>query len=244
MHKTTNIFFFNDTATTEIYTLSLHDALPISSLAVIDEEIGVALANPGVTYPVAFQAQLVDHPAGRSARRILENAAGAFLVERLAGAAFLVADADALENLAERFGGKLQFRRQHNIIGRERSVAVFKVNLAAPERLDSTSPRPVNLNFAHIGTDLRAVGFRVHPQSPAHGAWHADQTLHPPQVVLRAERNRAAQVCCAIDIGEVALQPDVRLRPDQLQHHPGQLAIQDKQVGTATQEPMRDSSAI
>src|SRR2546422_9484852 len=26
---TTNFFFFNDTATTEIYTLSLHDALPI-----------------------------------------------------------------------------------------------------------------------------------------------------------------------------------------------------------------------
>src|SRR3712207_8386821 len=26
-------FFFNDTATTEIYTLSLHDALPISTLA-------------------------------------------------------------------------------------------------------------------------------------------------------------------------------------------------------------------
>src|SRR2546427_5018345 len=28
MHR---LFFFNDTATTEIYTLSLHDALPISS---------------------------------------------------------------------------------------------------------------------------------------------------------------------------------------------------------------------
>src|SRR3712207_8255798 len=26
------VFFFNDTATTEIYTLSLHDALPICSL--------------------------------------------------------------------------------------------------------------------------------------------------------------------------------------------------------------------
>ncbi len=26
-------FFFNDTATTEIYTLSLHDALPISTVA-------------------------------------------------------------------------------------------------------------------------------------------------------------------------------------------------------------------
>src|SRR5690348_17567340 len=29
-------FFFNDTATTEIYTLSLHDALPISSLEPVD----------------------------------------------------------------------------------------------------------------------------------------------------------------------------------------------------------------
>ena len=28
-------FFFNDTATTEIYTLSLHDALPISDLAAL-----------------------------------------------------------------------------------------------------------------------------------------------------------------------------------------------------------------
>src|SRR3989442_12122202 len=27
--RTLSIFFFNDTATTEIYTLSLHDALPI-----------------------------------------------------------------------------------------------------------------------------------------------------------------------------------------------------------------------
>src|SRR5687767_15492550 len=31
-------FFFNDTATTEIYTLSLHDALPISSLNVAEYE--------------------------------------------------------------------------------------------------------------------------------------------------------------------------------------------------------------
>src|SRR2546426_12536147 len=28
---TSSFFFFNDTATTEIYTLSLHDALPISA---------------------------------------------------------------------------------------------------------------------------------------------------------------------------------------------------------------------
>src|SRR5256885_16601720 len=30
-------FFFNDTATTEIYTLSLHDALPILLLVLLDQ---------------------------------------------------------------------------------------------------------------------------------------------------------------------------------------------------------------
>src|SRR5256885_3351621 len=36
-------FFFNDTATTEIYTLSLHDALPISGFA----EQGIRRAGQG-----------------------------------------------------------------------------------------------------------------------------------------------------------------------------------------------------
>src|SRR6266536_6489500 len=31
-------FFFNDTATTEIYTLSLHDALPIGEVEAVDRE--------------------------------------------------------------------------------------------------------------------------------------------------------------------------------------------------------------
>src|SRR3712207_8202735 len=35
------VFFFNDTATTEIYTLSLHDALPISrSAAKVSRQLG------------------------------------------------------------------------------------------------------------------------------------------------------------------------------------------------------------
>src|SRR2546430_16275688 len=37
-------FFFNDTATTEIYTLSLHDALPISFLA---ETLEPCFSDPG-----------------------------------------------------------------------------------------------------------------------------------------------------------------------------------------------------
>src|SRR5260370_41102331 len=45
------IFFFNDTATTEIYTLSLHDALPISQ---IPERLNV-LMNV-LKYPIHFHA--------------------------------------------------------------------------------------------------------------------------------------------------------------------------------------------
>ena len=42
-------FFFNDTATTEIYTLSLHDALPISGSKVIDPRLD-ALKNINGTF--------------------------------------------------------------------------------------------------------------------------------------------------------------------------------------------------
>ena len=38
-------FFFNDTATTEIYTLSLHDALPISSKELRSPDATLADAN-------------------------------------------------------------------------------------------------------------------------------------------------------------------------------------------------------
>src|SRR2546426_8722052 len=34
-----SFFFFNDTATTEIYTLSLHDALPICAIAKLKESV-------------------------------------------------------------------------------------------------------------------------------------------------------------------------------------------------------------
>src|SRR3712207_8184014 len=48
-------FFFNDTATTEIYTLSLHDALPISLLA----EFGLL---PAERVDVDVLEQLVERP--------------------------------------------------------------------------------------------------------------------------------------------------------------------------------------
>src|SRR5215467_11956033 len=47
-------FFFNDTATTEIYTLSLHDALPISTVEGKGGGIGVAKNAPDRDVAFAF----------------------------------------------------------------------------------------------------------------------------------------------------------------------------------------------
>src|SRR5260370_31439255 len=40
------VFFFNDTATTEIYTLSLHDALPILRLPVSTSAVATMVREP------------------------------------------------------------------------------------------------------------------------------------------------------------------------------------------------------
>src|SRR5437868_9037355 len=47
------LFFFNDTATTEIYTLSLHDALPISSQI----EIGAGEIHVGPSDHVGWRSE-------------------------------------------------------------------------------------------------------------------------------------------------------------------------------------------
>src|SRR2546426_8980491 len=54
-----NFFFFNDTATTEIYTLSLHDALPISRLE----------PEHRLIRPVRFATRRVENPQ----RRVADN---------------------------------------------------------------------------------------------------------------------------------------------------------------------------
>src|ERR1039458_3851594 len=80
------MFFFNDTATTEIYTLSLHDALPISG-SHLDGGRGAAAAHPGVWadgIPAAVgQSRLLgdrgshaDCRAGAGARAVPDAPAG------------------------------------------------------------------------------------------------------------------------------------------------------------------------
>src|SRR5260221_9548364 len=45
-------FFFNDTATTEIYTLSLHDALPIFAPAIVADTFAVSPGTPFCAAPI------------------------------------------------------------------------------------------------------------------------------------------------------------------------------------------------
>src|SRR2546430_14045608 len=54
------IFFFNDTATTEIYTLSLHDALPILDIAVGAAHIHAVLCQCGGGKNGPYGHQLLD----------------------------------------------------------------------------------------------------------------------------------------------------------------------------------------
>src|SRR2546422_7671447 len=86
-------FFFNDTATTEIYTLSLHDALPISGNTNyvrfrlspdVTIAIGARVKRPGEqmdTEPT--ELKVVHHPDGRSEEHTSELQSRLHLVCRL-----------------------------------------------------------------------------------------------------------------------------------------------------------------
>src|SRR2546425_8675958 len=64
------LFFFNDTATTEIYTLSLHDALPISDRA---ETTGAPVARAARWPAGGRQSRCAGRGWSRTAHRILRG---------------------------------------------------------------------------------------------------------------------------------------------------------------------------
>src|SRR5215216_3377592 len=77
-------FFFNDTATTEIYTLSLHDALPIAALPGPGERLGAEreLAERLGVSRATIRAALADLERGGVVRRMRGRAGGIFVAER------------------------------------------------------------------------------------------------------------------------------------------------------------------
>src|SRR3712207_8574568 len=78
------MFFFNDTATTEIYTLSLHDALPIYRLAEAGWEVLLLEAQPKIGGAVASDRELhPDFVHDRSEEHTSELQSRQYLVCRL-----------------------------------------------------------------------------------------------------------------------------------------------------------------
>src|SRR3712207_8555259 len=84
-----DVFFFNDTATTEIYTLSLHDALPIS---VVANTTKISASAPLVIHafaplrrhpPSTFSARVARPKASRSEEHTSELQSRQYLVCRL-----------------------------------------------------------------------------------------------------------------------------------------------------------------
>src|SRR3712207_8788358 len=68
------LFFFNDTATTEIYTLSLHDALPILRVELEHDQIPVSVTNvmpASINTPLFNQARSEEHTSELQSRQYL-----------------------------------------------------------------------------------------------------------------------------------------------------------------------------
>src|SRR3712207_8194319 len=80
-----SVFFFNDTATTEIYTLSLHDALPISGLRPGPAQPSGDPHVPMVPYGRSRSLRASRHGrrAGRSEEHTSELQSRQYLVCRL-----------------------------------------------------------------------------------------------------------------------------------------------------------------
>src|SRR5260370_13516613 len=79
------LFFFNDTATTEIYTLSLHDALPISQSvsSASRANSAVRIASRAVTQPEVLGRIRYRLPSRRSEEHTSELQSHLNLVCRL-----------------------------------------------------------------------------------------------------------------------------------------------------------------
>ena len=58
--------------------------------------------------------------------------------------------------------------------------------------------------------------------------------------MLGAEGDRAAQVRGCIDMSTISFYHHIRVRRRELQHYPRQLAVSNKQVRAAANEPMRN----
>src|SRR2546427_10646779 len=152
------VFFFNDTATTEIYTLSLHDALPISGAVLDHDRLPEQLAK----------ARL--HDASDEVRRAARRE-GDEHANRAGGI-----------TLREGQGRKKQYEKKlhSELIGKgtarfnraERSNALVSISrLCASAAVACCVGSPIEMRFSHCSASSR-IGPRSPPRamSPGGGA--------------------------------------------------------------------------
>src|SRR5712672_4481156 len=157
-------FFFNDTATTEIYTLSLHDALPICRNIAARENV---FRDPGIGDPRAL----------RAADRMQHH--HAVLGEHLRAASeepVVEADPDMLEH--DDRDHPVEFFRDVAIVLQAELDGTAELLLARPDTRerelllrqgDAGNPRPgefgeVKCKPAPAATDVEHAGPRLDPQ--------------------------------------------------------------------------------
>src|SRR5256886_17276974 len=144
-------FFFNDTATTEIYTLSLHDALPICFAEDVDAVRGKPLGVPGQHEPRARRfggGNLAIEP--HVSRERLELQQIAFAVEQVA---YLGLRHRGSRSTARRRGAAR--RRVGSLSSCRRTLATARssaVRWSAPRAVPTcTAPRPVCNRTSTVG---------------------------------------------------------------------------------------------
>ena len=145
-----------------------------------DDEVGVPVAHFGLAIAGILQSGLVDQHAGAHAARVLEDAAGALVSQRLVG---LLDDPLLLHALGQLFGVvllQLELRAEdHQFV--ERAFAIGEHQLFA-SALDQISPRRV-MTVALAGplADVAAAAAGVAVQRAADRAGNADQGFQSGQ---------------------------------------------------------------
>src|SRR5262249_51693891 len=71
-------------------------------------------------------------------------------------------------------------------------------------------------------------------------AWDSNQAFHATQVVLRAERDSAAEVRGSVHVSEIAFKNDIGLRRHELQDDPGEFAVAHQKIRAAAEEFVRN----
>ena len=159
------VFFFNDTATTEIYTLSLHDALPISTMPVT-LSLGLGLA-------VLVAVSVISGNLSRQiTERLPEQAPAFFFID------IQPAQVEAFDRAVTGIEGTSGYRREPSLRGRITAINGVPVGEAA---INHDSKWAVHGDRALTFSAAPPVGSDI-----TEGEWWPPDYAGPPLISLDA----------------------------------------------------------